>query len=117
MYRFGGTTQSGLVSTACELRMKNWIMESLDLDGHAYSPGEEIKGASPIWTLAKGMMHGERAIKTENQGSCACYCCDRVFFMPLGCKCNPSEGILSVMPNKLCEKCSQCMRCGKRLGL
>ena len=98
------------------LRMKSWITETMNLDGDSYEPGEEINGASPLWTLAKGVMHGERAMKVEEQGGCACHCCDRLFFLPTGCACNPPEGILTVMGNKMCEKCSQCLRCGKRLG-
>lgn len=91
--------------------IKDWLLELLN-DGccdllHAM-PGQDVPSASVMWTLCKYLMHADRAIESTRKN---CHCCNFIYFQPHGCHCQSNEGIRQVFPNKLCPKCSQCMRC------
>ena len=99
----------------CHLRMKQWLVVLLAKEDTTYVCGQDLNATTKMWTLAKGLMHAERAVGVGQEGCHECHCIDITYFMPRGCSHVPRDGSWGLMPNKPCKKCSECLRCGKKL--
>lgn len=91
---------------------KDWLVEMIDSDDYLIQAGVPFDTDTRPWTVCKGLMKTLRA--RQGRFECNdCQCLNIQYFQPAGCDCPEPMGPLFTWDNKICPKCSICLRCHK----